>query len=286
VTRHRGTILDRIVAHKREETALRRRALPQVVLEDMARQQPPALGLAAALREPGVQLIAEVKRASPSRGLLRPDLDPGQLAQTYASHGAAAISVLTDRRFFQGSAEDLMAVKDAVTQDGYALPVLRKGFILEPYQVYEARAWRADALLLIAAAVGGEPDRQTPTRSLLVDLLALTRELGMEALLEVHSVEELDEVMRLGPRIVGINNRNLRTFEVNLETTLSLRSRVPPDVVVISESGVREPADVRRLAEVGVDAVLVGETLVTAKDVGITVQGLVAAGAGSGRSHL
>jgi indole-3-glycerol phosphate synthase len=284
VTLDQGTILDRIVAHKREETALRRAALPQATWEERARSQPPALDLAAALRQPGVRLIAEVKRASPSRGLLKPDLNPGLLARTYARHGAAAISVLTDQRFFQGSLEDLMAVKrmnciqGALAKEDYRLPVLRKDFILEPYQVYEARAWGADALLLIAAALDGGADRQ------LADLLDLTHDLGMEALIEVHSGEELERVLSLGPRIVGINNRDLRTFRVDLETTLRLRSRIPPDVVVVSESGVREPADVRRLAEAGVDAVLVGETLVTAHDVGATVQGLVAAGAGRGGS--
>ena len=274
MTLDRGTILDRIVAHKREETALRKAVLPQAIWEERAGSQTPALDLAAALRQPGVRLIAEVKRASPSRGLLRPDLNPGLLARTYARHGAAAISVLTDQRFFQGSLEDLMAVK----QMNCGLPVLRKGFILEPYQVYEARAWGADALLLITAALDGGTDHQ------LADLLGLAHALGMEALVEVHSGEELERVLCLGPRIVGINNRDLRTFRVDLETTLRLRSRVPPDVVVVSESGVREPADVRRLAEADVDAVLVGETLVTAHDVGATVQGLVDTGAERGRS--
>ncbi len=272
MTLGQGTVLGRIVAHKREETALRKAVLPQAIWVERARSQSRALDLAAALRQPGVRLIAEVKRASPSRGLLRPDLNPGLLAQTYARHGAAAISVLTDQSFFQGSLEDLMAVK----RTNRGLPVLRKDFILEPYQVYEGRAWGADALLLIAAALDGGTDRQ------LADLLDLTRELGMEALVEVHSEEELERVLPLGPGIVGINNRDLRTFRVDLETTLRLRARIPPNVVVVSESGVREPADVRRLAEAGVDAVLVGETLVTAHDVGATVQGLVDAGAGRG----
>lgn len=276
----RPSFLDRIVAHKREEVALRKAALPMGRLEEQARLQPPALDLAAALRQPGVRLIAEVKRASPSRGPLKLELDPRSLAQTYARHGAAAISVLTDERFFQGSSADLVAVKDTLAEGGYALPVLRKDFIFEPYQVIEARAWGADALLLIAAALEEDTDREP---RLLAELLALTRELGMEALVEVHSGPELDQALSVGPRIVGINNRDLHTFRVDLNTTLRLRARIPPEVAVVCESGVRGPDDVRRAGAVGVDAVLVGETLITAGDVGATVRSLVGAGTGGER---
>lgn len=272
-------ILQQIVAHKREEVALRRVAVSQAVLEERARSQPPPLDLASVLRQPGVGLIAEVKRASPSRGPLRPDLDPRRLAQTYTHHGAVAISVLTDARFFEGSMEDLVAVKRMLVEGNHSLPVLCKDFILEPYQVYEARACGADALLLIAAALeanaGDEP-------RLLADFLDLTHELRMSAVVEVHSGEELEQVLPLGPRIVGINNRDLGTFRVDLGTTLRLRPRIPAEVAVVSESGIRGPADVRRLAQTGVDAVLVGEALVTADDVGSMVQGLVSAGAERG----
>jgi indole-3-glycerol phosphate synthase len=274
-------ILDQIVAHKREEVALRKAALPQATLEERARSQPPPLDLATALRQPGVGLIAEVKRASPSRGTLRPDLDPGLLAQTYAQHGAVAISVLTDERFFQGGLGDLEAVKGALAEGDHRLPVLRKDFILEPYQVVEARACGADALLLIAAALEADADREP---RLLAELLDLTHELGMEALVEVHSGEELEQVLSIGPGIVGINNRDLHTFRVDLDTTRRLRSRIPPGVLVVSESGVRQPADVRRVAQMGVDAVLVGEALVTADDVGSAVHGLVTAGTERGGS--
>lgn len=263
-------ILDRIVAHKREEVAVRKAAIPQAPLEERARSRLPALDVAATLRRPGVGLIAEVKRASPSRGFLRLDLDPGELALAYAQGGARAISVLTDEIFFRGSLGDLIAVKRALEEGGYRLPILRKDFILEPYQVYEARAYGADAVLLISAALEAE---------VLADLLGLTHELGMEALVEAHSAEELERVLPLGPKIIGINNRDLRTFRVELGTTLRLRPRIPAEVLVVSESGIREPADVRRLAQAGVDAVLVGEALVTADDVSSAVRSLVAAGA-------
>jgi indole-3-glycerol phosphate synthase len=262
-------ILDQILAHKREEVARRKAAVAQRALEERAGEQAPAVDFAEALRQAGVRLIAEVKRASPSKGLLRPHLDPAPWALQYAEHGAVAISVLTDERFFQGSLADLEAVKEMLAALGHGLPVLRKDFILDPYQVYEARAAGADAVLLIAAALEMEA---------MGDLLALTRELGMEALVEVHDRAELERALPLSPGMVGINNRDLHTFRVDLSTTLALRRHVPPEVAVVSESGIHGPEDVRRLARAGVDAMLVGEALVTAHDVGAAVRRLADAG--------
>jgi indole-3-glycerol phosphate synthase len=259
-------LLDPIIVHKREELAEWKATVPQARLEEAAARQAPPLDFAAALqcpepaegRQPGVSLIAELKRASPSRGLLRPELDPGQLAVTYAEGGAAAISVLTDERFFQGGLSDLAAVKAALRQAGREVPVLRKDFILDAYQVYQARAYGADAVLLIAAILEVEK---------LAELLALARELGMEALVEVHCEEELDRVLPLGPAIIGVNNRDLQDFSVDLAITLRLRPHIPRSIILVSESGIHCRADVERLAGAGVDAILVGEALVTANDV-------------------
>jgi len=247
-----GTILDEILAWKIKEVAALKAAHPLQRLAELAKSAPPPRDAAAALRAPGVSLIAEVKRASPSKGLLRPDLDPGALARRYEAAGASAISVLTDARYFQGSTVDLRAVR-ADTR----LPVLRKEFILDPFQVYEARAAGADALLLIVAALEDDP---------LASLYELTLSLGMDALVEVHDAEELTRALRISPRIVGVNNRDLRTFEVDLETTARLRQQIPANVVLVSESGVHTRQDVERLAEMGADAMLVGESLVRAAD--------------------
>lgn len=251
-------LLESIVAHKRKELAAWKTAVPQARLEEAATQQAPPLDFAAALRKPGVSLIAEIKRASPSRGLLRPELDPGQLAVTYVEGGAAAISVLTDERFFQGSLSDLVAVKNALGRAGREVPILRKDFVLDVYQVYQARVYGADAVLLIVAILETEE---------LAELLALARELGMEALVEVHCEEELNRVLPLGPSIIGVNNRDLQDFSVDLATTLRLQPHMPRSAILVSESGIHRRADVERLARAGVDAILVGEALVTAEDV-------------------
>lgn len=247
-----GTILDEILDSKREEVAALKAALPLDSVAENAARAPPPRDMHAALRAPGVSLIAEVKRASPSKGLLRPELHPGALARRYEAGGASAISVLTDDRFFQGSMADLRAARGAVT-----LPVLRKDFVIDAYQVYEARAGGADAILLIVAAL--EDDR-------LASLYRLARDLGMSALVEVHDPKELDRALRISPRIVGVNNRDLRTFQVDLQTTARLRAQIPPGVVLVSESGVHCRQDVERLAEMGADAMLVGESLVRADD--------------------
>jgi indole-3-glycerol phosphate synthase len=205
-----------------------------------------------------VRLVAELKRASPSRGLLAPGRDLVELAQVYAANGAAAISVVTDEVFFQGSLATLGAVR-ASAGPAAALPLLRKDFVVAPVQLYETRAAGADAVLLIAAAL--------PDDARLADLHALARELGLAVLVEIHSAAEVERALRLpGLGLVGINNRDLQTFSVRLETTESLRPRVPEGVQVVSESGIFTRADVARLAKLPVDAILVGEALVTAPD--------------------
>jgi indole-3-glycerol phosphate synthase len=255
------TILDKIVAWKRDEIVRHKRSRSPETVRAEAALAPPPRDFAAALRAPGVSLIAEVKRASPSRGLLRHDFDAVELARVYEANGAAAISVLTDQHFFQGNLGHLQAVRRTV-----GLPVLRKDFILEPYQVYEACAAGADAALLIVAALSDGD---------LTALHALVGELGMAALVEVHNEAELERALRIEPRVVGVNNRDLRTFEVDLETTARLRRHIPDDVVLVSESGVHTRADVERLAAIGADAMLVGESLVRTKDVEGKVRELV-----------
>jgi len=259
-----GTILDKIVDHKRVELVERKQERPLDALEAEAHAAAPPRETVTALRSPGVSLIAEVKRASPSKGLLHPDLDPAQWARTYADSGAAAISVLTDQRFFQGSLDDLCLVRESVD-----VPVLRKDFVIEPYQVYEARAAGADLVLLIVAILSDHD---------LTTLYRLVRNLGMSALIEVHDEGELARALAVGPRIVGINNRDLHTFTVDLGTTERLRALVPDDVILVSESGVHTRTDVERLAALGADAMLVGESLVKAQDVGMHVRDLVCAG--------
>jgi indole-3-glycerol phosphate synthase len=255
------TILERITTRTREDLALRQRVTPMRDLRRAASDAPPCRDFTGALRAPGLSLIAEVKRASPSQGTIRNDLDPGALARTYAAHGAAALSVLTDGPFFHGSLDDLRAARAAVS-----LPVLRKDFILDPYQIYEARAAGADAVLLITAVLDGLT---------LTDLHTLAGMLGMAALVEVHNAEELERALAVEPAVVGINNRDLHTFEVQLETTERLRPHLPENVVVVAESGVQRAADAQRLDRAGVDAVLVGTALVSAPDPGRKVEALL-----------
>ena len=280
-SQRRGTILDEIMAYHREQLPKIKREVPISDLRAFASVTSPAVSFSAALRLPGVSLIAECKKASPSKGLLLADYDPVLLAQTYVSAGARAISVLTDARHFQGSLEHLRDVKEALS-DLRALisykgdrrlitgvPVLRKDFLFDPYQLYESRAAGADAILLIAAVLeGGE----------LADLLALSAELGMEALVEVHTVAELERVLPLAPPIIGVNNRDLQTFEVDFENTARLRAMIPPGVTTVSESGIKTADDVRRLAEMGIEAILVGETLVRSKNISATATQLIKAG--------
>ena len=259
------TILDEIFAHKRVEVEQRRAALPLAELRTQAESSPPALDFVAALRRKDGQrpaLIAEVKCASPSRGLIARDFDPLALARVYQANGASAISVLTDERYFKGSLEYLRQIAGLRPR----LPLLRKDFLLDSYQVYEARAAGADAVLLIAAYL--EPQR-------LAELHTLANELGMAALVEVHSQDELEKALAAcKPALIGVNNRDLRDFSVNLDTTLRLRPYVPAGTCLVAESGIHSPEDVARLAAAGVDAVLVGEALVAAGDTAGMVRSL------------
>lgn len=245
-----GTILDTILAHKAEEVSARRASVPLERFENAARLVSPARDFRAALHRPTVALIAEVKHASPSKGVLIDPFDPVALGAVYAQNGAAAISVLTDERFFQGHLDHLSAVCRAVD-----VPVLRKEFVIDPYQVYEGRAAGADALLLIVAALDD---------ARLEDLHALIEALGMAALVEVHNEAELERALRVDPRLVGVNNRDLATFTVDLATTERLARLIPPGVTLVAESGLHTPDDVARMGAAGADAVLIGASLVTA----------------------
>ncbi len=262
-------ILDEILAHKREEVIWTQALLPLAEVQARGVGRRSVCDLAAALRRPGVGLIAEVKRASPSKGVMAGGIDPVALALTYAANGAAAISVLTDRRFFKGELDDLRQIKAALVAAGYETPVLRKDFILDPYQVYEAYAAGADALLLIAAAL---PDGE------LAGLLALTHQLGMTALVEVHDAAEAARVVPLQPGVVGINQRDLRDFSIDRGRFAALRPLLPAGAVAVAESGIHTEADVCALRAAGADAILVGEALVTAADIGAQVRALVTAG--------
>lgn len=250
-----STILERIVATKKKELAEAQAAVPHRELQRQLSQAPPVRDFRGALERPGeMRFIAEIKKASPSAGVLRQDFDPVALARIYEQHGAACISVLTDAPFFQGSLAYLTAVRQAV-----ALPVLRKDFLLDPYQVMEARVAGADAVLLIAEIL----DDAT-----LACLLREARALGMQALVELYDAANLPRVLASNARLIGINNRDLRTFETSLEHTLALAPRLPADACLVSESGIRSRADMLRLRQAGVRAVLVGETLMRAADVG------------------
>lgn len=246
--------LDKIVAEKLKELEQRQKTVPLPRLEAAIEGKPAPLDLAAVLNSDGISLIAEVKRASPSRGALNPDLDPVGLARTYAQCGAAAISVLTEQRYFKGSGSDLEAVKKALPD----VPVLRKDFILKPYQLFEARAWGADAILLIIAILDD---------SQLKELSVLSHKLGMHCLVEVHNEDELKRALAGDAQLIGINNRDLATLEVDLSVTKRLRPLIPPGRIVVSESGIKGRDDIQKLRDWEVDAVLIGEALVTAGDI-------------------
>ena len=256
------TILDDIVAAKRDEVELQKTEVPFGALERRIADQPAPLNFSGALLGGRVRLIAEVKKASPSRGLLRADFDPVQLAHTYVEGGAAAISVLTDPRF-EGTLGHLEQIKQAVPPN--TVPLLRKDFIFDPYQVYEARACGADAILLIAAVL-------TPQK--MEELLSVSRQMWMQCLIEVHNQEELHLALDAGAEVIGINNRDLRTFRTDLSVTEQLAPLIPGGKVVVSESGISTRQDMLKLRGLGVHAALVGEALVTATDVGAKVREL------------
>ena len=256
------TILDKIVASKRQEIARAKAALPFAELERRLTAAPPMRDFFAALTEPAeISLIAEVKKASPSKGVIREDFHPIEIATTYERHGAACISVLTDEPYFQGSLDYLRAVRAAV-----AIPVLRKEFVIDPYQVIEARVAGADAVLLIAECL--DDDQLTSLHDRIVAL-------GMTPLVDLYDPAYLPRVVEAGARLNGVNNRNLHTFEVDLGHTLRLREQIPADRAVVGESGIRTRDEAERLQAAGVAAMLVGETLMREPDIGAAVDRLL-----------
>ena len=255
------TILERILETKRGELEESKRARPREEVVFDAAQAPPVRSLEVAVRREGLRIVAEVKKASPSRGIIREDFDPLAIAGAYAMGGAAAISVLTDSEYFQGSLEYLASIREAVD-----VPLLRKDFIIDTYQVFEARAAGADAILLILAALS---DREVEP------LASAAAELGMDILWEVHDREEMRRLEAFSPRVVGINNRDLKTFDVSLDTTRRLLPEVPGGAAVISESGFSRRDELEMMAGWGVDAFLVGEGLMRAEDPGAALRGLL-----------
>jgi len=256
--------LAEILATKRAEVALRKRREPVAALEDLARQQGPARGFRRALErkaETGFALIAEIKKASPSKGLIRSDFRPAEHARSYARGGAACLSVLTDAPYFQGHEDYLIAARQAVN-----LPVLRKDFMVDPWQVLESRAIGADAILIIVAAL---EDAQ------MAEIEAAAIEQGLDVLVEVHDAAEMERAARLKSRLIGINNRNLKTFETDLATTEQLALLAPEGAVLVGESGITSHADIERLAESGVRAFLVGESLMRQPDIAAATRALL-----------
>ena len=249
-------ILDEILADKQKELEATKRVVPLNQLEIEAANQPGPIDFASVLKGSQIKLICEVKKASPSKGLIRADFDPVEIAKTYASNGAAAISVLTEVKHFQGSLSYLKGIRAAVADK--KIPLLRKDFITDPYQVYESRANGADAILLIVAIL---------TAGKLKNLLGLSHKLGMSCLVEVHNETDLKMALRSGARIIGINNRDLTTFETDVDTTKRLRPLIPADRIVVSESGIKDKKDILKLKEWGVDAALIGESLMASRDI-------------------
>lgn len=270
-------ILQKILAVKRAEVAAARKHVSLEAVRAAAELAPPARdfhgAIQAKLAAGTAAVIAEIKKASPSKGVMRPDFQPDEIAASYARHGAACLSVLTDKEFFQGSPDYLRAARAACT-----LPVLRKDFMIDPFQVYEARAMGADCILLIVAAFGasqaaGGSATDLPL-SLMHELEGLALDLGMAVLVESHDGPELDHALRLKTPLIGINNRNLRNFNTNLDTTLELLPRIPAGRIVVTESGIATQADVARMRQKGVHAFLVGETFMRAPDPGQELENL------------
>ena len=257
-------ILDEIIQNSQIELEARKRKTPEAILRVMAQARPQPVNMVNALKGEQIKLIAEVKKASPSRGTIRPDFNPVEIACIYAANGAAAISVLTDNKYFQGSLDYLTQINTALGPN--RPPLLRKDFIFDPYQIYESRAYGADALLLIAAILTDEK---------LGELLKLTHTLQMQCLVETHNREEAKKAVESEAQLIGINNRDLRTFGVDFETTARLRPLVPDDRIVISESGIKNRADMIKLQSLRVNAALVGETLMVSTDIAAAMRELL-----------
>lgn len=256
-----GTVLDRIIEARRAAIAHRKKSVPEMALRFGVKHSKPVRDFAAALTQDSLNVISELKKASPSRGLIRVDFDPVALAKGFEAAGAAALSVLTEEEYFQG---ELKYMRDARAAVG--IPVLRKDFIVDPWQVWEARATDADSFLLIVAGLD-DP--------MLGELLALGRELGMEALVEVHTREELQRALAVRARIIGVNNRNLRTLEVRVETSMELIKEIPEDCIAVCESGLRTHEDLLRFQAAGFDAFLIGEHLMAQPDPGMALRELL-----------
>jgi indole-3-glycerol phosphate synthase len=256
-----GTVLDRILESRRAEVDHRKRVLPETALKYGVKAATPLRNFAAALERDGLNVLAELKPASPSRGVIREPFDPVGLAQSLESAGAAALSVLTESEFFRSSLKNLRDARKAVQ-----LPALRKDFIFDSWQVWETRANDADSFLLIVTTVGDD---------LLTDLIGLGRELGMEPLVEVHTQEELDRALAAGARIIGVNNRDLKTLAVNVQTSFDLIDRIPDHCIAVSESGLRTHDDLVKLRTAGYDAFLIGTHLMLAPDPGAALAALL-----------
>ena len=254
-------ILQEIAAYKREFVTHRKRGKPLVDVRSAALDTADPADFVGALRQEGISLIAELKKASPSKGIIRADFDPEVIADIYAENGARALSVLTDEAYFQGCDAYLQAARQAAS-----LPALRKDFTVDPFQIYEARLLGADAILLIVALMDGGQ---------LEDFLGLGEELGLSVLVEVHTGAELDRALTIGPRLIGVNNRDLKSFETSLETTFELLEKIPAQVTTVSESGIDRRDDIERLEEADVDAVLIGEALMRQADIGAKVRELL-----------
>jgi len=259
-----GSVLDRIVEARRASIAHRKRVLPEAVLRMAVKKALPVRDFGAAISGPGINIIAELKKASPSRGVLREDFRPVELAASFEEAGAAALSVLTEEEFFQGSAKDLREVRKAAR-----IPVLRKDFIVDLWQVWETRALDADSFLLIVAALTDEA---------LAELLELGKELGMEPLVEVHTHAEMDRALAMGARIIGVNNRDLRTLEVRMENSFDLVELMPEESIAVCESGIHDAGQIERLRIAGFDAFLIGEHLMSQADPAEELASLLAAG--------
>ena len=256
-----GGVLARIIGHKRAEVAARRKARPLAAIREQAERAPPVRGFHAALTRRRPAVIAELKKASPSAGVIRADFQPAAIAESYARAGAACLSVLTDERFFQGADAHLEEAKSVCE-----LPVLRKDFVVDAYQLCESRALGADCVLLMASVL---------EREQLADFAGMAAALGLDVLFEVHDRAELDAVLSLQPALVGVNNRDLRTFETCLDTTVQLREHIPPDVTVVAESGIHSGTDIQRLRAADVHAFLVGTAFMRQADPGRALRELI-----------